>query len=72
MKIWASCSHEIKDGEQEFLISTRETSIDFDSDRVVNSVKHWVVCKDCYKFYRRENLLLETEEDERKWMYETP
>ena len=72
MTLFASCGCEIKDGEQEFLIATKESSIDFDLDRMVNSVKHWVVCKECYKSYRRENLILETKEDEQRWMYETP
>jgi len=72
MTLFGSCGHEIKDDEQEFVIRTKDMTIDYDAEKFVNCVRQSVVCLDCYKFYRRDNLILETEEDERKWMYETP
>lgn len=68
MTLWASCGHSIGDGEQEFVIQTKETVNDYDLERTVNCVCQQVVCLDCYKFYLREHLILETQEEIDEWM----
>lgn len=68
MTLWASCEHSIGDGEQEFVIRTKDEMIDYDLERVVHCVRQSVVCLDCYKFYLREHLILENQQDIDKWL----
>ena len=68
MTMIASCGHEIYEFNDETTINIKEYAPDYDLDRVVNVVCTMTVCRDCLKSYRKNNLILDTQEQIDKWM----
>ena len=66
--IIATCGHEILSLYDEYFIATKEKAFDFDSDKILNAVSYRTCCRECLKFYRKENLVLDTQEEIDKWL----
>lgn len=64
MTVIASCGHEIPDwpkNEYSFCIK------DF-VGMLEPAIRHMNACKSCYEFYKREGMILETEQEKQDWL----
>lgn len=67
-KNFATCGHEIPDLRDDFRIILKDSTIDYDLDRIVNAVSQVVYCSECVKWARKENLILDTQEEIDEWL----
>jgi len=63
MTIIASCGHKVEDFDDLHNIAVKEYVRDWS-----NAVAYRSVCKECLEFYKKENLLLNTEKEELEWL----
>ena len=63
MTLYASCGHEIKEGEHEIVCSLKAHSLEW--DRCIHICS---LCEDCYSISLEFGEVLRTEEEEMDWL----
>ena len=64
----ASCGHEIKDGDDEIVLSLKTTEISYSEDKVVAAVSIGVYCRACANKYERDGWVLHNEAEENAYL----
>lgn len=64
MSSFASCGHEIKDGDDEIMLSLKTTEISYSEDKIVAAVSFGSYCQACADEYERDGWVLHNEAEE--------
>ena len=63
MTIIASCGHKVEDIDDLHNVAIKDYARNFSK-----AVSYMSICQKCLEFYKKENLLLNTEKEELEWL----